>query len=116
MWSVVGHPAVLTALDRALASGRPAHAYLFAGPEGVGKTTTALEFAAALNCSSPGAPPLEDGTEGAPLGISTPPCGECRPCRDTLAGRHPDVERVAPGGLCDEPDHREHADSRDLRI
>ena len=39
-----------------------------------------------------------------------------RNCRDTLAGRHPDVELVAPGGICDEPDHRDHADSRDLRI
>ncbi|HLF79980.1 MAG TPA: DNA polymerase III subunit delta' [Dehalococcoidia bacterium] len=99
MWTILGHAPMLAALDRALASESPAHAWLFSGPEGVGKRATALEFAAALNCES-----------------VNRPCGECRPCRDTLAGRHPDVEIVEPGGLCDEPDHRDHADSRDLRI
>jgi DNA polymerase III subunit delta' len=99
MWSIIGHSDSLAVLQRALHSERPPHAWLFIGPEGVGKAATAIEFAAALNCIS-----------------ETKPCGECRPCRDTLAGRHPDVELVAPGGICDEPDHREHPDSRDLRI
>ncbi len=99
MWQTIGQEAALTSLERALASGRPAHAYLFSGPEGVGKTTAALDFAAALNCTG-----------------TTPPCGECRPCRDTYAAGHTDVELVAPGGLCDESEHRDHADSRDLRI
>ena len=99
MWSIIGHTEALAALERALVSERPPHAWLFAGPEGVGKAAVALEFAAALNCTSP-----------------EKPCGECRSCRDTLAGRHTDVELVAPGGICDEPEHREHADSRDLRI
>ena len=99
MFTTIAHAPALTALQRAIESGRPAHAYLFTGPEGVGKATAALEFAAALNCES------EDK-----------PCGSCRPCRDTLANRHPDVEFVAPGGICDESDHRDHADSRDLRI
>jgi DNA polymerase III subunit delta' len=99
MWSIIGHSAPLAVLQRALQSERPPHAWLFTGPEGVGKAATAIEFAAALNCIS-----------------ETKPCGECRPCRDTLAGRHPDVEVVAPGGMCDEPDHRDHPDSRDLRI
>jgi DNA polymerase-3 subunit delta' len=101
MWSIIGHTAALGALERALASDRPPHAWLFSGPEGVGKAAVALEFAAALNCI--GAPDVR-------------PCGECRSCRDTLAGRHTDVELVAPGGICDEPDHRDHPDSRDLRI
>jgi DNA polymerase-3 subunit delta' len=100
MWSIVGHAPALEVLDRALTHSRPAHAYLFCGPEGVGKRTVALEFAAALNCTSTG----------------DKPCGECRACADTLAGRHPDVEVVGPGGLCDEPEHKDHADSRDLRI
>jgi DNA polymerase-3 subunit delta' len=100
MWSIVGHELAIAALDRALASQRPPHAWLFSGPEGVGKAATALEFAAALNCTEPGAGP----------------CRECRSCRDTLAGKHTDVELVAPGGICDEPDHRDHSDSRDLRI
>jgi DNA polymerase III subunit delta' len=100
MWSIIGHAFALEALDRSLKEGRTAHAYLFCGPEGVGKRTVAIEFAAALNCESEG----------------EKPCGECRPCRDTLAGRHPDVEVLEPGGLCDESEHKDHADSRDLRI
>lgn len=99
MWSVIGHAPALAALERALASDRPAHAWLFCGPEAIGKRQVALEFAAALNCA------------GVPR-----PCGECRACRDTLAGRHPDVEVAAPGGLCDEPEHRDHAESREVRI
>src|SRR6185369_9354370 len=99
MWSIIGHTTQLAALDRAIASGAPAHAWLFAGPEGLGKHATALEFAAALNCLA------EDK-----------PCGECRPCRSTLESKHTDVEIVAPGGICDEPDHRDHSDSRMVRI
>jgi len=99
MWSIIGHSPVLAALERALESDSPAHAWLFAGPEGMGKRTVALEFAAALNCSA-----------------ERKPCGECRACRDTLSLQHPDVELVAPGGVCDESEHRDHADSRDLRI
>ena len=104
MWNIVGHTAALAALDRALASDRPPHAWLFSGPDGIGKAAVALEFAAALNCT---------GWDGDP---SNRPCGECRNCRDTRAGRHTDVELVAPGGICDEPDHKEHTESRDLRI
>jgi DNA polymerase-3 subunit delta' len=99
VFSIIAHSAALTALQRAIESGTPAHAYVFTGPEGVGKATAALEFAAALKCEA-----------------DDKPCGVCRPCRDTLARRHPDVELVEPGGLCDEPDHRDHADSRDVRI
>jgi DNA polymerase-3 subunit delta' len=100
MWSIIGHAAPLASLERALASGAPAHAWLFVGPAGIGKHATAIEFAAALNC-------LSNGDK---------PCGECKPCQDTLAGRYVDVEVVAPGGICDEPDHRDHSDSRNLRI
>jgi DNA polymerase-3 subunit delta' len=96
---VIGHDMPLAALKRALTSERMPHAWLFSGPEGVGKLTAALDFAAALNCTS-----------------EEKPCGECQTCRATLAGNHPDVEIVAPGGICDEPEHRDHSDSRDLRI
>ena len=105
MWSIIGHSEALAALTRALDTERPPHAWLFSGPEGVGKAAVALEFAAALNCTG-----VRDGLAEAR------PCGECRNCRDTLAGRHTDVELVAPGGMCDEPEHREHTESRDLRI
>ena len=99
MWSTIAHAPALATLQRASESGRPAHAYLFTGPEGVGKGTAALEFAAALNCTS-----------------DDKPCGVCRDCRNTLTHAHTDVELVAPGGFCDETEHRDHADSRDLRI
>ncbi len=99
MWNVIGHERALEAMDRALQSDRLPHAWLFTGPESVGKLTAALDFAAALNCTA-----------------DEKPCGECAACRLTLAGSHPDVEVVAPGGICDEPDHRDHSDSRDLRI
>jgi DNA polymerase-3 subunit delta' len=99
IWTTVGQDEALAALARALESERQAHAYLFVGPTGVGKRTAALDFAAALNCTS-----------------DVRPCGECRACRDTYAGKHPDVEYVAPGGICDESDHGDHAASRNLRI
>ena len=43
MWDVIGHEAIVAALQRAVASGHPAHAWLFAGQEGVGKHTLALQ-------------------------------------------------------------------------
>ena len=100
MWSIIGHAAPLAALERAVKGGSPAHAWVFCGPEGVGKRTVAMEFAAALNCLSEGAKP----------------CGECRPCRDTLANRYTDLEVLDTGGLCDESEHKDHSDSRILRI
>jgi DNA polymerase-3 subunit delta' len=117
MWSIIGDAAVLAALDRAIESGRPAHAWLFTGPEGIGKRAVAIEFAAALNCKAERAA-LDDGQsgEGAAVQINPKPCGGCRSCRDTFAGQHADVEFVAPGGVCDEPGHADHGDSRNLRI
>jgi DNA polymerase-3 subunit delta' len=100
-WSLIGNERALAALEPAIASAEPAHAYLFAGPAGVGKGLAAREFAAALNC------------EGSPK-----PCRQCRNCRDTLEeGRmHPDFEWVAPGSVCDETEHADHSGSRDIRI
>ena len=81
---VRGQAAAVRMLRGALASGRIAHAYLFTGPRGVGKTTAARVFVAALLCE-----------RGAPTGE---PCGQCVPCRDMAAGRHPDVHWVQPEG------------------
>ena len=50
---VVGQHALTTTLKNAIASGRLAHAYLFCGPRGVGKTTCARIFAKTINCLSP---------------------------------------------------------------
>jgi DNA polymerase-3 subunit delta' len=103
MWTVIGQERAVTALSRALSEDRLSHAYLFSGPAQVGKFTTAIQFAQALNCRG------ED-----------PPCRRCRQCYLIEQGSHPDVELVAVGGICDEPgtEHRDHSadGSRDIRI
>ncbi len=65
--SVVGQRALTTTLKNAIATGKLAHAYLFCGPRGVGKTTCARIFAKAINCLNP----QSDGD----------PCGECESCK-----------------------------------
>lgn len=65
--SVVGQRSLTTTLKNAISSGKLAHAYLFCGPRGVGKTTCARIFAKAINCFNP-----QQGGE---------PCGECESCR-----------------------------------
>ena len=69
-------------LSAHLAAGKAAHAYLFAGPEGVGKRLLALEFAKALNCSS----------------AQSKPCDGCVVCHQITKSVHPDVHRAAPSG------------------
>jgi DNA polymerase-3 subunit delta' len=76
-WGLVGQERAEAALERALAAGRAAHAYLLVGPERVGKRTLAVTLAQALNC---------DGDE--------PPCDRCEPCRRIAAGIHADVQTV----------------------
>ena len=71
--SVVGQEALTTTLKNAVKSGKLAHAYLFCGPRGVGKTTCARIFAKAINCSSPTA----DGEA----------CNECENCKAFNEGR-----------------------------
>ena len=82
MWSkLVGQENAVAALGEALSSGNPGHAWLFVGPEGVGRRPAAFAFAAALNCSSGG------------MG-----CGECVSCAKVLRWAHPDVHLVVPEG------------------
>ena len=64
--SVVGQEALTTTLKSAIAAGKLAHAYLFCGPRGVGKTTCARIFARTINCLNP-----------TPTGD---PCGSCESC------------------------------------
>ena len=65
--AVVGQQALTTTLKNAVASGKLAHAYLFCGPRGVGKTTCARIFAKVINCTNP----TSDGDA----------CGECEGCK-----------------------------------
>ena len=74
----MGHERAVSMLQRALSGGEVSHAYLITGATGIGKTTLALEFAAALFC--------ESGERR--------PCGVCRGCLRVAAGSHPDLHLV----------------------
>ncbi len=76
---IVGQPTIVTQLKSALERGRLAHAYLFAGPRGVGKTSTARILAKSLNCV---------------IGPTVNPCRQCPSCKDISAGRSLDVIEI----------------------
>ena len=76
---VIGQPAVTRTLRNAIASGRIAQAFVFAGPRGVGKTTTARILARALSCAK---------------GPTADPCGACDACREIAEGRDIDVLEI----------------------
>lgn len=80
-WDIIGHASTIALLSTRLKQGRMVHAYLFTGPEGIGKTTLALRVAQALNCPMPGSP-----------------CRECRICALIERGLHSDVHVVQPEG------------------
>ncbi|WP_025321287.1 DNA polymerase III subunit delta' [Deferrisoma camini] len=83
---VVGHDRPLRVLRRSLGSGRVPHAYLFWGPDGIGKTRVAREVARALLCGEAGALARGEG------------CGACRSCRRLDSGNHPDLHVLVPRG------------------
>ena len=96
---VIGQEHVTEPLQRALTNNRVNHAYLFSGPRGCGKTTSARILARALNC------------EKGPRAV---PCGECQSCRD-LARNGPgsidviEIDAASHGGVDDARDLRERA-------
>jgi len=81
---IIGHGQVIRTLLNAVSNDKVSHAYLFAGPEGVGKATTALAFARALLCAGP---------------VGGDACGECRECRQVEHSSHPDFYCLSPDGL-----------------
>ncbi|GAB3654265.1 hypothetical protein GCM10027596_05830 [Nocardioides korecus] len=96
---VIGQDHVTDPLRAALARNRVNHAYLFSGPRGCGKTTSARILARALNC------------EKAPI---SDPCGECQSCRDLARGGPGSVDVIeidaaSHGGVDDARDLRERA-------
>lgn len=107
---IVGQDRAIAILQRALKTGRVAHAYLFVGPEGVGKRTTALALAQVLNCDTP-TPEcrmqnMEDGMLESTVCIPKSEfqqgggdgCGSCRSCRKIREHLHPDVRVIEPEG------------------
>ncbi len=78
VWAgILGQPAALALLQRAIAQDRLAHAYAFVGPPGVGRRLAALAFAQAVLCPARG-------------------CGTCPTCRRVAGARFPDCQVIAP--------------------
>ncbi len=107
MVGFIGNARAVAALQRALVSPSPPHAWLFVGPEGVGKATLARRLAQALNCdvvvpgTDVGAQKQrnDNGALERHRDVAEPlqgfePCGECARCRRIEAGIHADVQTV----------------------
>lgn len=78
---VIGQPAVVSSLEKALKNNRVYHAYLFSGPRGVGKTSMARILAKSLNCSNSEHPTVK-------------PCGKCTNCTEISKGKSLDLIEI----------------------
>lgn len=83
---ILGQDYAVKVIRRSLEHNRLSHAYLFSGPEGVGKEFTARIFSQALNCTNGRFKEKFDA------------CGECLPCRKIISGNHPEARFVRPWG------------------
>lgn len=79
-WNLIGNEWAVEMLKKHITNDTTRHAYLFAGPPGLGRRTLALRFAQALNCQTP----VEPGI----------PCGQCRDCKQIAAMQHADLTIV----------------------
>lgn len=83
IWDTIyGRQELVQTLQGAIETGQIAHAYLFYGPDGIGKKTIAQVLAMALNCTA----------------ASKNGCGQCSSCRKTQNGTHPDLHWLKPEG------------------
>ena len=88
-WSVIGNQAAIALLSGAINQNRVSHAYLFTGPNRVGKRAMAVDFARALNCNA------QDAVETGWAELSPEvPCGACSSCDRIARSSHPDVQVV----------------------
>lgn len=81
--TMFGQTPAKTLLRKAFAGNRLSHAYLFRGPDGVGKKRLAMTMAAYMQCQSP---------------VNSDACGHCHSCLQFRAGSHPDFLHIAPQG------------------
>jgi len=79
-WDMIGHEWAVDLLHEHVAQSQVRHAYLFTGPQGIGRRTLALRFAQALNCPQPTAPGQ--------------PCQACSTCKRFLGMAHPDLSVI----------------------
>src|SRR5947209_11464184 len=84
-WNIVGHEHAINTLRRMLAAQRVRHAYLFTGPEHIGKALLAQRFAQTLLCTGSPDPNI------APQN----PCNVCLSCRKVMHGNHPDLHYIS---------------------
>jgi DNA polymerase III subunit delta' len=84
-WGIVGHEHTINTLRRALLSGRVRHAYLFTGPDHIGKTLLVRRFAQTLLCTGGPDPSVSPQN----------PCNTCLSCRKVMHDNHPDVHYIA---------------------
>lgn len=84
-WDIIGHEHAIDRLRRTLAAQQVRHAYLFTGPEHIGKTVLAHRFAQTLLCT--GGPDPQVAPQA--------PCNVCLSCRKVLHGNHPDLHIIA---------------------
>jgi len=93
---IIGQEEAISRLQHALASNRMPHAYIFAGPAGVGRRTTALALAKTLLCAKPITikKPADERSESAGSVPFRQACGECEDCRMMDAASHPDFHLI----------------------